>query len=244
LRSKNKQAEVPLHEFAKHALLGEYAHYNQLSSLVACNVFDVSSPDPREHFLSSLVISHLSSPLGIKNNDGFVPATGTLAEMHRLGFNEDQVRHAVKRLAEKRLIETPHAHYREISVDQNVLPDQFSFRATSIGLYHVRFWIGAFSFLDATSTDTPIFDDAARGTVFENAASFEIKDRYTRTSAFKKYLERQWHDANFAVGYFDFPQVLALQMEGFQSVERFIERGPLRKNTNRKKSNFIRPSRS
>ncbi len=41
--------KVPLHEFTKHALLGEYAYFNAQPSLVACNIFDVSIADPREH---------------------------------------------------------------------------------------------------------------------------------------------------------------------------------------------------
>jgi hypothetical protein len=48
--------KVPLHEFTKHVLLGEYAYFNSQSSFVACNIFDVSTADPREHFLVSLII--------------------------------------------------------------------------------------------------------------------------------------------------------------------------------------------
>ena len=217
---------MPLHEFTKHALLGEYSHYNQLSSLVACNIYDVSSADSREHFLASLLIAYLASPLGNQNNDGFVPASGILAEMQRIGFNQDQTRLCLKRLAEKRLIETPHAHYREMRVSEDALPDQYSFRATSIGLYHIRFWLGAFSFLDATSIDTPIFEDDIRATVFKTAGSFEIRDRYSRAVAFRSYLEKSWYDANFAVSYLDVPQIFVAQQDGFASVSRFIERGP------------------
>jgi hypothetical protein len=42
------------------------------------------------------------------------------------------------------------------------------------------FWTGSFSFLEATSTDTPICDDATRDVVAELAASFKIADRYQR----------------------------------------------------------------
>lgn len=52
---------VPIHEFTKHALLGEYAYFNAQSSLVACNIFDVSTADPREHFLAGLLVAYLSS---------------------------------------------------------------------------------------------------------------------------------------------------------------------------------------
>lgn len=227
--------QVPLHEFTKHALLGEYSYYNQLSSLVACNVYDVSSADPREHFLASLVIAYLASPLGNQNNDGFVPANNVLNEMVRIGFNQDQTRVALKRLAEKRLIETPHAHYREIRVSEDALPDQFSFRATSIGLYHVRFWLGAFSFLDATSIDTPIFDETARSLIFKTAPSFDISDRYERASTFKSYLEQAWYDANFPISYLDLPQVFAAQQDGFSSVARHLKKSSGRGQTNTKR---------
>lgn len=226
IEERDGDYQVPLHEFTKHALLGDYSYYNQLSSLVACNIYDVGSPDSREHFLAPLLISYLSSPLGNQNNDGFVSATGILAEMQRLGFSQDQARLWLKRLAEKRLIETPHAHYREIRMTEAALPDQFSFRATSIGLYHVRFWMGAFSFLDATSIDTPIFDDDVRTIVFRAASSFEIKERFARTTAFRSYLEKSWHAANFAVSYLDLPQIFAAQQEGFTQVQRFIDRPP------------------
>jgi hypothetical protein len=201
-----------------------YSHYNQLSSLVACNIYDVSSADSREHFLAALLISYLASPIGNQNNDGFVPATGIIAEMQRVGFNQDQSRLCLKRLAEKRLIETPHAHYREIPVSEDALPDQYSFRATSIGLYHVRFWLGAFSFLDATSIDSPIFDEAVRSAVFKTAGSFDIKVRYARAIAFRSYLEKCWYDASFSVRYLDVPQIFAAQQVGFDSVIRFIQR--------------------
>jgi GTPase SAR1 family protein len=229
IEEENGDYQVPLHEFTKHALLGEYSYYNQLSSLVACNIYDVSSADSREHFLAALLIAYLASPLGNQNNDGFMPANGILTEMQRLGFNQDQTRICLKRLAEKRLIETPHAHYREIRVSEDALPDQFSFRATSIGLYHIRFWLAAFSFLDATSIDTPIFDEGVRTKIFKTAGSFEIKARYARAVAFRSYLEKCWYDASFAVPYLDVPQVFLAQPEGFSAVKRFIERGPRKK---------------
>ena len=165
---------VPLHEFTKHALLGEYAYYNALSSLVACNIYDVSTPDFREHFLPSLLIAFLSSSSSVKDNDGFAAGAAILGEMQSHGFIEDQVRFALRRLARKRLIETPYAHYRELDIADNEPPEQFHFRATSIGIYHLLHWSGSFSFMDATSTDTPIFDVAAREQITKLASSFEI----------------------------------------------------------------------
>jgi len=216
---------VPLHEFTKHALLGEYAYFNSQSSLVACNIFDVSSADPREHFLASLIIAFLNSNLGVRDNDGFVAGHTVLREMATAEFTEDQVRHALRRLATKRLIETPHAHYREIPVPDDHLPEQFYFRATSIGIYHLRFWTGAFAFLDATSTDTPIFDVTVRDEVFSLATSFEIQDRYRRAGAFRRYLESQWYAANLNQNYYDFATIMKSEDESFRSVKNFMDQG-------------------
>jgi GTPase SAR1 family protein/predicted type IV restriction endonuclease len=216
---------VPVHEFTKHALLGDYAYFNPQSSVVACNIFEVSTADPREHFLSSLIVSYLSSNAGLRDNDGFVSGESIKTEMAQHGFVEDQSRHALRRLATKRLIETPHAHYREVSVSEQEPPEQFHFRATSVGIYHVRFWTGSFAFLDAVSIDTPIFDQEVREQVSKLASSFNIADRYGKADAFRRYLERQWHEANIGAGYYDFVSFLQSQEESFASVKQFIERG-------------------
>lgn len=217
--------QVPLHEFTKHALLGEYAYYNPLSSQVAFNLFDVSASDPKEHFLTCLVISLIASSAAQRDNDGFVPGGRIVEGMSHLGFIPDQTRSALRRLAAKRLIETPHAHYREVRVSDDEPPEQFVYRATSIGLYHVRHWSGSFAFIDATSIDTPIFDEDVRREVFDRAASFEISDRYKRSIAFRSYLEGQWHLANFDANYFDFAAVLRNQQSSFDAVQRVLDGG-------------------
>ena len=107
------------------------------------------------------------------------------------GYAEDQVRYALRRLANKRLIETPHAHYREIEVPDDEPAEQFYFRATSIGIYYIRYWMGEFSFIEATCTDSPIFEPKARGEIFDVASSFDITDRFARSTCFRAYLENQ-----------------------------------------------------
>ncbi len=216
--------KIPLHEFTKHALLGEYAYFNSQSSLVACNIFDVSTADPREHFLSSLIVAFLSSNLGVVDNDGFVKGEGLMMEMARHGFIEDQVRSALRRLAMKRLIETPHAHYRELHVADHEPPEQYHFRATSVGVYHIRFWTGSFAFIDAVSTDTPIFDQECRSQISELASSFDIGDRYKKADCFRKYLESQWHFSNFGTNYYDFVSLMQSQEDSFLTVRQVVEK--------------------
>ena len=216
--------KIPLHEFTKHALLGEYAYFNSQSSLVACNIFDVSQADAREHFLASLIVAFLTSSHGVLDNDGFVNGQEIMTEIAHHGFVEDQVRNALRRLATKRLIETPHAHYRELQVDDHEPPEQFHFRATSVGIYHIRFWTGSFAFLDAVSTDTPIFDQESRDKISRYAHSLEIEDRYQKADCFRKYLEHQWHLSNFGVNYYDFVSLMKGQEDSFLSVKKVVER--------------------
>lgn len=218
--------KVPLHEFTKHALLGEYAYFNANSSLVACNIFDVSAADPREHFLASFVISFLSSNMGVRDNDGFVSGHSIFEEMSKQGFVENQIGHSLRRLARKKLIETPHSHYRELEVDESESPVQFHYRATTVGIYHVHYWTGSFSFLDAMSTDTPIFDESARAAVLDTAASFDIRDRYQKAVQFRSYLQATWHEANFTAAYYDFSRLLESQNETFLSVKAVLDKPP------------------
>jgi hypothetical protein len=204
--------------------LGEYSYFNPQSSIVACNVFDVTTADFREHFLSAMIVGYLSSNIGSRDKDGFVSGEDILSEMLPRGFVEDQVNAAMRRLAARRLIETPYSHYRELQVDDSKAPTSFYFRATSIGIYHIRFWIGSFSFLDAVSTDTPVFDESARAEISRLAASFEIKERLRKTIVFRDYLESHWHLSNFDASYFDLPTILASYKGEFEMVARAAEK--------------------
>jgi hypothetical protein len=154
-----------------------------------------------------------------------VQGTALVAECMSHGFVEDQIRFAMRRLARKRLTETPYGHYREIDVPDSEPSEQFHYRATSIGIYHLQFWSGSFAFIDATSTDTPIFENDLREQITKLAPSFEIRDRYKRADAFRTYLQRQWQLANINVPYFDLVSIIQSQNASFKSVKDFIDRG-------------------
>ena len=149
-------------------------------------------------------------------------------EMLELNYVEEQVRYALRHLAARRLIETPHGHYRELKVEDRQLPEEFLYRVTSIGVYHIRFWMGTFSFLDATSTDTPIFDAHARRVVFDLASSFVIKDRSERAEMFRTYLEEQWHAANINRPYLDLITAFQSQSSSLEAVRRIVAEGGAR----------------
>lgn len=215
--------QIPYHEFTKHALLGQYTYYNPESSLVACNMFDVTTGDKPEHFLKPIIVALCGSNSTRRDNDGFFLGNDISSEMSLLGFSESQIDAALIALSQKKLLETPYSHYREFPVDDGVDPKTFSYRATSVGLYHVRFWIGEFSYLDAMSTDTPIFDQQARDEIVRHAASVDIDLRLARTEVFRFYLASVWRSLGLKLTYFDFEAVLDLRHEEFEKVRKAIE---------------------
>lgn len=224
IESETGDYKVPLHEFTKHALLGEFSYYHPQSSQYAFNIYDISKADRKEHFLCSFVISCLTSNNTLRDVDGFVYGESIVYEMQKYGFDADQARSAIRKLAERRLIETPHSHFREIPVEPTTPPDTFHFRATSIGAYHIRSWAGSFQFLDATSSDTPIFDEDTRAKISRLAPSFDIKDRLEKVKAFRDYLETSWYELPSTPAYYDFPGVLKNQADSIANVERAIQR--------------------
>lgn len=215
---------IPLHEFTKHALLGEYSYFHPGSSLVACNLYDVSDADPKEHFLAPIIISFLNMDSPVRDKDGFVKGINIIKEMSPLGFLAEQVNAAVIRLARRRLLETPFGQFREVDVDEADGIDELQFRVTSIGNYHVRDWMTSFVFFDAVSTDTPIFDDDVRATVEALADSFAIQDRYEKAIAFRGYLQNQWSLSNIPTRYLNFDGLVRAGERSFESVDAVLQK--------------------
>uniref|UniRef100_UPI00261AB484 hypothetical protein n=1 Tax=uncultured Rhizobium sp. TaxID=155567 RepID=UPI00261AB484 len=205
---------IPIHEFSKAAILGEYSHYVSETSL-AMNVFDVQTADRKEHFLCIMILTYLLSSGVRKDRDGFVNTNNIVQEMQRWGFVPDQTENGLRKLTNKRLIETT----ERITFEEDLLglvgevPN--GFRPTSIGVYHVRRWIGRFSYLDAMVFDTPIFDEQVREFISSKLGSFDISDRYERTVAFRDYLSASWEASSLRPEYFDWKESVREGMRDF-----------------------------
>ena len=214
---------IPLHEFSKQALLGEYSHYDPKSSS-ALNLFDIRYPDPREHFLCPLLLAYLLSESSQKTPEGFFPTRTILAEMQRVGFVQDQIERALRRLTNKKLIETT----ERITFDeglQDLIGDMpLAFRVTTVGSYHVQRWSPTFAYLDAMLFDTPIMDDKVRTGLVPGISSFDIRARYKRTVAFSDYLHESWAKIAANIVYFDWPTIRRNGENSFQSVKRAVDR--------------------
>lgn len=213
---------IPLHEFSKTSLLGQYAHYDSKSSL-ALNLFDIRYPDKREHFLSLVLISYLLSDTPGKSAEGFVPTGDICAELGRFGFVVDQVEHALRKLTNKKLIETTERVTFDEGLQGLVGDMPMAFRATTIGSYHCNRWAPTFAYMDAMLVDTPILDPSVRQEIAHNINSFDISKRLHRTLLFDDYLMQCWSTFDERPIYFDWPTVRMSGTKTFQSVRRAVE---------------------
>lgn len=214
---------IPLHEFSKAALLGEYSHYDSKSSL-ALNLFDIRYPDKREHFLSLILIAYLVSDAPSKSTEGFVPTRDICAELGRFGFVVDQVEHTLRKLTNKKLIETTERVTFDEGLQGLVGDMPIAFRATTIGSYHCNRWAPTFPYMDAMLFDTPILDPSVREAISKRIDSFDISERLYRTEIFDEYLLRCWLEFAENPVYFDWPTVRASGNKSFESVRRAVDK--------------------
>ena len=84
---RNGFYEVSFHEFLRAVIYGDSEHYDPSQSPVA-NIFDITYPDPKEHFLIPLMIG-TAALLGKKETDGFVP---TIKRLPKASINGIQSR--------------------------------------------------------------------------------------------------------------------------------------------------------
>ncbi|KVO00561.1 hypothetical protein WJ70_00310 [Burkholderia ubonensis] len=222
LYGKTGEYLIPVHEFSKAALLGDYSNYDPQSSL-AMNLFDVRFPDPREHFLCPLVLGYLNYDSTHRNKEGFVTATKIKQEMQSHGFGVEQTESALRRMTNKKLIETTQrVTFEETSGTEYAENLTDAFRITTIGAYHLVRWCNTFAYLDAMVFDTPIFDSAAAKNCDSNIESFDIQHRYSRTTSFLDYLSHTWDASGISAPYFNWKTLAALGTSTFESVYNYI----------------------
>ena len=219
---------IPVHEFSKSALLGDYSHYQEDSSL-AMNIFDVRYPDQREHFLVPLLLGFLNHDESRLEREGFVATDLIFQECQNQSFTEQQARSALRRLTNKRLIEiTERVTFAEDAVGEMPLFSELprAFRITTIGAYHLDRWLASFAYLDAMVFDTPIFHNDAVDAIGVVPHSFDIRDRLSRTTAFRSYLGSVWHQSGVEIPYFDWNLSVQVGEPTFASVRQYVERRP------------------
>jgi hypothetical protein len=213
---------IPIHESSKAAILGDYSHYVANTSL-AMNVFDTQTSDRKEHFLCLMIVSYFLSGSTVKDRDGFIHTKRIVEEMQKWGFLPPQTESALRRLTNKRLIETTELITFEEDLVGLIGEIPEGFRPTSIGAYHVQRWAANFAYLDAVVFDTPIFDQDTQDRFVEKLGSFDIADRYERALAFRNYLSATWESSGLRPEYFDWNESVREGQKDFAIVLLAIE---------------------
>lgn len=220
--------DIPFHEFTKVALLGDNAHFQEEASF-ATNLFSVIYPDKKEHFLSPLILGFLNWDGAQKDGiDGFIRSTAIAKELQEYGFTAQQTTSHLLRLTRRKLIEAEERKLTEIieGAQQDNPPKLF--RITTLGAYHIKRWIGEFSYLDAVAFDTPIFDPLIRDDLATGINDPRLSARFHRAEVFANYLDSAWKlipDCN----YLDWKMIRATGNSSFAKVSQFLRENNLGK---------------
>jgi len=212
---------IPVHEFSKSALLGDYSHFNPDSS-VAMNIFDVFFPDTKEHFLVPITLAFLNTKGNHKDKNGFVQTSELIEELQSFGYLVEQIEISLRRSTNKKLIETSQRVTFEEDETGLIGDMPISFRLTSVGAYHFNRWMCSFGYLDAMVFDTPVFDKEVYENLSKNLESLQIGHRFDRTVSFKKYLLSCWANMVTVPAYIDFNEILSLGEKSFSQVQKVL----------------------
>lgn len=214
---------IPIHEFSKSAILGEFSHFHEESSL-AMNVFDVRFPDKREHFVALLMLAYLNYDEGHRDNDGFVQSEGVYLELQEYGYSKEQIEESIRRSTNKKLIETNERITFEEGYKDLFSDPPKSLRLTTVGAYHLLRWAGRFEYLDAMITDTPIFDSRVEREFEDEQDLFNISSRLKRATSFRKYLTACWNEAGVSAPYFSWTSLIDNGDESFERVKKYVSK--------------------
>lgn len=173
---------IALHEFLRAIIYGDTEYYDPDVSPIA-NLFDISQPDGREHFLLAVLIAHIASVGDRAGTEGFVVSDEVYSIAQRAGFNADQIAWAIDRGVKKGLIERAPASDRPGAREH--------LRVTSAGVYTGTVLVSMFAYADAVVVDTPIVDDSYRNRITN---VFALDDRLRRVEVFRLYLDRHWRN--------------------------------------------------
>ncbi|MGY3215291.1 hypothetical protein [Mucilaginibacter sp. HD30] len=209
---------VPVHELLRAIIFNENVYYDPSSSEIV-NLLDVRTYDPKEHFLTPLILGLLFDRSKNNRDNGFVSIADLYSHVQSFGFNVDQIDNGLNFIYSKNLL--------ELSQKGNALDIahiELLLRITNSGIYHLCYLLNSFTYIDAIVVDVPVFDENLRGLIINVQ---DINGRIQRALTFKNYLDQIWQNSDFVNPYFDWRQRSA-ELE--KEIQRILER--LNKNAN------------
>ena len=207
---------VPLHEFLRAVIYGDNRDYDPRASEIT-NLFDIRSPDGREHFLAAITLAFIGSEARPSTNRAYVGAEEIYAYAQSLGFQPAQVAYALEELHAHKLLET---EAKDLA-GRPFEPRARQYRITTVGSYYYQKLIGKFTYVDAVITDTPIMGTEWRQKIHDAPT---IGSRLTRAEAFRQYLDSQWANLEEAADVFNWRPMSSMLFYEIEDIKLRIER--------------------
>lgn len=204
---------VSLHQFLRTMIYGDNVFYDPDSSPIY-NIFDITSLDKREHFLSLILLAFIDRTGQRSSRHGFVGLDELYDFAQGLGYLVNQVDEHIGRLWKKRLIETSG---RVKPIDKDVSTS--SVRITTIGAYHFRKLPRMFVYYDAVITDTPILDRGWRERILDVN---DINDRLNRGDIFLSYLNTCFPNMDPAKCGIEWPSYIADARANIKAIKNVL----------------------
>ena len=207
---------VPLHEFLRAVIYGDQRDYDPRASEIT-NLFDIRSPDGREHFLGPIALAFIGLEARPPANSGYVDAEEIYSYAQSLGFQPIQIAGVLEKLLTQKLVETE---------SKDVVGERFDFqprryRITTIGSYYYQKLIGKFTYVDAVVVDTPIVAREWRDKISDVAY---INDRLARAEAFRQYLDSQWVNLESASDGFNWLPMSSMLSYEIENIKLRVDR--------------------
>jgi len=216
LRIYRKQGfyNVPLHGFLHSVIYGEYQYYSPNTSEIL-NLFDISSPDGKEHFLAPILLSQLQFLAEKSRLEGYVDYADLYYHLQSYGFTPHQVDWSLNRLLLRNLINTPTR-----TIEDDDYPESAYYRITNIGIYYIQELVKQFTYIDAMVVDTPLINDnTLQNTIYADTTT----DRLDRVNLFLEYLDSQWQLLEGHQFPFNWPSTRAIIKNSLKNIRTRID---------------------
>lgn len=205
---------VAVHEFLRAITYGDHAHYWPNASEIL-NLFDISGPDGREHFLSPILLAQMDRWSQDSSVDGYVSVSEIYGFLQALSYIPAQIEWGIRRLLHRNLIES----YGESERNGNGELGS-SHRITSVGMYYIKRLIGMFTYVDAMIVDTPVTDVDVRTRISD---VYALSRRLHRAKIFCEYLGSNWEEFSGRGLALEWPTIRAEIESDIEHIEGLID---------------------
>jgi hypothetical protein len=216
VHARGGQYTVPIHEFIRAILYGDYRYYDPTKSSVP-NLFSIHISDKSEHFLSPILLASIQA-YGERETGGFVELALIYQSLQGLGYVGHQIESHLSIAKERQLVEV-----NEQGESGRLV------RITPAGGYLHKVLLVDFAYIDAVVVDTPILEPALRSEIRD---VHDIQDRVDRAEAFVRYLSECWAFGDDDLP-FSWPHMLGIWESNLQAVRRGMQRAAARRDRGR-----------